>query len=194
GVFTGGYTNGAGKAPSSILGRKNQIADLRSGLDHLQADINSVSRQKGALQSEQTELQASLQQAQTELREQEVAIAAREGEFNALQASMHTLGQKIETVAYELETMTAQEAEGMQKRAALVGKVQECEFKEQASQNRLAELTASIETARHERESANASLTETKVAFAAEEQLCASYRQQQQPLEQRISELKHVAE
>ena len=34
GVYTGGYNNGNGdgKAPASILGRKNQIAELRSAL------------------------------------------------------------------------------------------------------------------------------------------------------------------
>ena len=48
-----------------------------------------------------------------------VAIAAREGEFTALQNSLRGLGQKIETVTYEIDAMTAQEAEGVQKRTAL---------------------------------------------------------------------------
>jgi chromosome segregation protein len=194
GIFTGGYTNGAGKAPSSILGRKNQIADLNTALDRLQNEVNAISRQKGALQSEQTELQASLQLAQSELREQEVAIAAREGEFNALQNSLRGLGQKIETVVYEIQTMTAHEAEGMQKRSALVTQATDLELAEQTLQSRLAELAASLESSRQDRDAATAALTETKVAFAAEEQLCASYAKQKQPLEQRIAELRHLAE
>jgi chromosome segregation protein len=194
GVFTGGYTNGAGKAPSSILGRKNQIADLQTALAKLQDEVNAASRQKGALQSEHTELQASLQIAQTELRDQEVAIAAREAEFNALQASRRGLGQQIETVAYEIETLTAQADEGARKRSALVEQGQELEFSEQTLQARLAELAAGLESSRQERDAANASLTETKVAHAAEEQLCASYRQQKQPLEGRIAELRQLAE
>src|SRR5206468_429560 len=76
GIYTGGYLKGSGngKAPSSILGRKNQITELQSQLSVLQEQVNEISRRKGALQSEQTALQASLQQAQTELRAQEVAI------------------------------------------------------------------------------------------------------------------------
>jgi len=82
GVYTGGSTNGNnGKAPSSILGRKNQIAELQTQLAVLQEQVSEISRGKGALQSEQTALLASLQEAQTELRAQEVAIATHEGEF-----------------------------------------------------------------------------------------------------------------
>ncbi len=89
GIYTGGYLNGGGngKAPSSILGRKNQITELQAELAELQQRVEEASRKRGALLSEQTELQASLQQAQTELRQQEVAIATREGEFKALQNS-----------------------------------------------------------------------------------------------------------
>src|SRR6185312_9424034 len=86
GVYTGGYLNGngSGKAPSSILGRKNQIAELHSDLGGLQERVGERSRQKDELSNEQVALQAGLQQAQTELRAQEVAIATCEGEFNAL--------------------------------------------------------------------------------------------------------------
>src|SRR6185295_15252565 len=99
GVFTGGSANANGnQAPASILGRRNQIADLQNQLAAIQEQVNETSRKKGALQSEQTALQASLQEAQTELRNQEVAIAAHEGEFNALQSSLRSLHSKIETV------------------------------------------------------------------------------------------------
>ena len=194
GVYTGGVSNGNGKTPTSILGRKNQIAELHGRLGLLQEQSGEYSRQKGALQSEQTELQASLQEAQTELRAQEVAIATREGEFKALETSLKALWRKAETVAYEIETLAAHEQEGMEKRAGLVSEMNGEEERERSLQAQVAEMTASLEAMRQSRESANAALTETKVAFAAEEQLCASFRQQQQPLEQRIRELTHVAE
>ena len=56
------------------------------------------------------------------------------------------------------------------------------------------ELTAELEELRQQRDAANAALTESKVALAAEEQMCASFRQQQQSLEQRIRELAQVVE
>ena len=121
GVFTGGCANGngSGKAPASILGRKNQIAELRRAAAALQESVTEASRRKGALLSEQTQLQAGLHQAQTELRTQEVAIATRQGEFNALQNSARVLEQKIETVVYEIGSLAAQEAEGAGRRQSL---------------------------------------------------------------------------
>ena len=194
GVYTGGSNHGSGKAAASILGRKNQIADLQSALVTLHAQVAESSRLKGALLSEQTELQASLQQAQTELQAQEVAIATHEGEFNALQNSRRTLHQKIDTVVYEIQTLAAQEQEGMQKRGRLSAQAREFEAHEQGQQQQVAELTSGLENLRQQRDAANGALTETKVALATEEQLCASFRQQQQPLEQRIGELTQLAE
>jgi chromosome segregation protein len=194
GVFTGGHSNGSGKTPASILGRKNQIAELQSQLAAAQTGVDELSRRKGALLSEQTALQASLQQAQTELREREVAIATHQGELNALQNSARLLGQKIETVVYEIQSLAAQEQEGLQKRAALAAQVSELETRERALQEQSAKIAASLEDSRRNRDQAAAALTETRVAFASEEQICASFRQQRQSLDERLRELSHLVE
>jgi chromosome segregation protein len=190
GIYTGGAGNGHGnQAPASILGRKNQIAELERQLAALQAAIHEASRKKGALQSEQTSLQASLQQAQTELREQEVSIAAREGEFNALQSSLRSLHSKIETVVYEVQALASHDQEGREKRTALAAQLAEADAREQAGQARVTALTSGLEQWRQQRETANGALTEAKVALAAEEQLHASLQRQVTPLEQRLREL-----
>ena len=194
GVFTGGYANGAGTGPSSILGRKNQIADLKTQLAQLLEQVNDISRRKGALLAEQTALQAGLQQAQTELRAQEVAVATRQGEFNALQNSQRVLNQKIETVVYEVQSLSEQEYEGLQKRAALAAQIQEWEDRERSLQNQVNELNAGLDSLRQQRDNATAALTESKVSLATEEQMCAAFSRQRGPLEQRIRELSHLVE
>ena len=196
GVYTGGCSNGNGdgKAPASILGRKNQIADLKAALDKLKDQLADISRVKGALQSEQTELQASLQQAQQDLRAQEVAIATHEGEFNALRNSQRLLHQKIDTVVYEIQSLAAQEQEGLQKRGGLAARAGEYETREQGCQSQVTELTGRLENLRQQRDTANTDLTESRVALAAEEQMCASFQQQRQSLEQRIRELTQVVQ
>ncbi|PWU08201.1 MAG: chromosome segregation protein SMC [Verrucomicrobia bacterium] len=191
GVYTGGCNNGNGngKAPASILRRKNQISELRVSLCTVQEEVAQISRSKGALQSEQTDLQASLQKAQTELRAQEVAIATNEGEFNTLSASMRLLHQKIETVMYEIQSLAAQEQEGLQKRGALSEQAAGLESREQSRQAEVAAITQELEDLRQRRESGNAGLTESKVALATQEQMSASYQQQEQSLGQRAREL-----
>jgi len=139
-------------------------------------------------------LQASVQQAQTDLRAQEVAIATHEGEFKALQNSRRLLEQKVETVVYEIQSLAAQEEEGLQKRAGLDAKAQELAQREQAAQARVAELTGQLETLRQNRDTANTGLTESRVALATEQQMSASFQQQQQSLVQRLRELGQVIE
>ena len=196
GIYTGGYLNkgGGGKTPSSILGRKNQISELQAELAGLQERVAEASKKRGALLSEQTELQASLQQAQTELRQQEVAIATREGEFNALNNSNRLLHQKIDTVVFEVESLAAQEAEGLQKREALSARLNELETRERAAQEQVATLTADLEDLRQQRDAAMAALSESKIAFASDEQLATSFRLQATSLGHRLSELSQLVE
>ncbi len=193
GIFTGGQAKANdGKAPASILGRQNQIAELRGTLATLQERVAEISRAKGVLQGEQTELQAGLHQAQTELRAQEVAIATREGEFNALQNSQRLLHQKIDTVVYEVQSLASQEKEGLDRRAALAARADECAAREANSQAGVTELTALLDGLRQQRDASNVGLTESKVALATEEQMGSSFHHQSQALDQRIRELTQV--
>ncbi|HAB19527.1 MAG TPA: chromosome segregation protein SMC [Verrucomicrobiota bacterium] len=188
GIFTGG-AQGSGKMPASILGRKNQIAELQSELAALAEQVNAASREKGARQSEQTSLQASLEQARTDLRQVEVTIASREGEFRALEGSKRALGQKLETVAYEFQSLTGSEAEGVSKRATLAAQVTEWESNEAQATARVSELTGQLEELRQQREGAAQAVSEARVQLATEEQLLASHGRQRPPLEARIREL-----
>lgn len=196
GIYTGGSLNGKvnGNGAASILGRKNQIGELQGELRALHERVTEISLSKGAQQSEQTGLEAGLQQAQSELREQEVAIATHEGEFNALQNSRRLLHQKIDTVVYEVQTLAAQEREGFEKRAALETRIGELTTREQGCQAQVVAGSGRLEELRQQRETAQAELTESKVALATEEQLCASFQQQQQALKQRLNELNQLME
>ncbi len=161
----------------------------------MQESVNEISRRKGALLSEQTQLQAGLQQAQTELRTQEVAIATREGEFKALaNFRARACSRKSKRSFMRSSSLAAQEAEGARKRQGLAEQAAALETREREWQERLAALThVAGNVARQQRDAANASLTETKVALATQEQLCASFASQKKPLEQRIAELTHLA-
>jgi chromosome segregation protein len=189
GVFTGGSLNESEKTPASLLGRKNQIAELERQVDLVQEQVRENSRCKGALQSEQTVIQASLQQAQTELRSQEVAMATHQGEIKALENALRLLEQKVETVVYEIQNLAEQEKAGQEQRQGLLAQSGELEIRERASQQRVADGNAALENLRQQRDAAHNALTETKVALATEEQLGASFQHQQQSHDQRIREL-----
>ena len=194
GVYTGGSAGHGEKSAASILGRKNQITELETQLAQLQEHVNTISRSKGILQSEQTELQASLQQAQSELRVQEVAIATRQGEFRALENAARLLHQKIDTVVYEIQSLAEQAQENQAKREALGMQADALEIRDQELQHQVTEGNNALEELRQQRDTANGSLTETKVTLAGEEQLSNSLRQQIQSQKQRIDELSHMVD
>ncbi len=195
GIYTGGYLNKAqGKAPSSILGRKNQIAELQAELASIQEQVELASRRRGILLGEQSELQASLQQAQNDLREQEVAVATREGEFKALQSSNRLLNQKIETVIFEIQSLASQQEEGARKVEVLSSRQADMVGAEKAAQDQVTSLTAEMESLRQGRDAATTALTECKVALASGEQFVSSARQQKQALESRMRELAQALE
>jgi chromosome segregation protein len=189
GVYTGGAAGASGKTASSILGRKNQIAELQGELAGIQEAVEEAGRKKGALQAEQTALQASLEQARTELRQHEVAVATRQGEFNALQNSRRSLQLKFEGTVRDLEQLTAQEADGVEKRNRLAESLASSEVTEREAVERVADCTAAVEEYRTGRDAATSTLGDAKVALATEEQLMASHGRQRIPLEQRLREL-----
>jgi chromosome segregation protein len=193
-IYTGGAGQGSGKDPGSLLGRKNQIAELQTQLGQLQEQADELSRQKGALQSEWTALQASLQQSQSELRTQEVAIATHQGEYRALENALRLLEQKIETVVYEIQNLAGRDQESAEKRQELLLRMHEQEDREQAFQRQLTEINARLEQLRQERETAQNALSETKVNLATEEQLTLSFRHQCQSHQHRLTELAQLVE
>ncbi|MSU33527.1 MAG: chromosome segregation protein SMC [Pedosphaera sp.] len=192
GVYTGGTANPSGKAPASILGRKNQIAELHGQLTRLTEQVAESTRQKVSLQGEQTELQASLEEARTELRHQEVAIATRQGEFNALQNSRRSLQARFDNAVQEHTRLSAQENEGSEKRQSLATQIAELEATEQTAVGQVHQMTADLERLRQSRDLANSALSDAKVALAMEEQLLASHSRQRAPLEQRIQEMEQL--
>ncbi|MCL4178945.1 MAG: chromosome segregation protein SMC [Verrucomicrobia bacterium] len=196
GIYTGGSqtTDGASQRPASILGRKNQIAELQSQLATLQEQIEEISRQKGALLGEQTEIQAGLQQDQTALRQQEFSIATHEGEVNALRNALQISHQRIDTVVYEIQSLATQEEEAQRQRTLLTTALAGAEDRERALADQLAEAGAGLETLQQQRESANTALTEARVAVATQEQVTDSFARQQGPLEQRARELTQLLE
>lgn len=189
GVYTGGAASTSGKAPASILGRKNQIAELQTDMARLTEQVEEASRAKGALQSEQTTLQTSLEQARMELRQQEVAVATRQGEFNALQMSRRSLTVKSEQVSRELDQLSAQERAGSEKYLSLQNAVTELQDRELVALSQVGELSTGLDELRARRDVSNARVGESKIALATEEQLLASHGRQRGPLEQRIREL-----
>ena len=192
GVYTGGRQNGNGA--DSLLGRRNEIAELDSTLGELEPRVSEVSRRKGALLAEQTDLQASLQNARSELSSREVAVATRQGEFNALRKSREDLSQKIQAVVFEVNSLAEQDEQARVKGQELSGRISGLEERERELAGRLDGHSAAIDRLREVRESTNEELTEAKVKRANAEQRESALLERREPISARLEELRNTLE
>ncbi len=127
GIYTGGSANGSsnGKAPSSILGRKNQIAELQTQLAALAGTgQRNQPRAKARCKASKRNCKPACSRRRPNCARRKSPLPRTQGEFKALQNSQRVLHQKIDTVVYEIQSLAAQEQEGNEKRAALAAQVE----------------------------------------------------------------------
>ena len=193
GVLTGGGS-GENSGSSSILGRKNQLAELTQSLAKINDSVSDIEQRRENVLAERTAAQNAFHQAQQALRGKEVEIASREGEFRALQSAQETMGRKIEAVVYEVQRLSEQEREGKLKGDQLSQQIEVAEAEYGESKAKIGALETSLAELNEKRQSATEELTEAKVALASREQAFEGIERQIDPLNQRIGELKMLAE
>jgi len=196
GIFTGGYFNGNGSAsaPSSILGRKNQIAALTEQLARLQGEIDVLNGRRNELSQEQKSVMASLQDAQKQLRECEMSIIQREGEKRALENSLRHISQRVQNIDFDIQSLQRDLEQSLNRRVEIAAKITQLETQEQEASQKASAFTGALDDLRQKRDAANGSLTEAKVALASEEQVYAGYCREKEPLRRRIEELSQQIE
>ncbi|MBO4796544.1 MAG: chromosome segregation protein SMC, partial [Verrucomicrobia bacterium] len=187
GIFVGGSRKEV-PVSSSILGRKNEIADLKADIQKVEAEIEQIRGQKEAIAAEQKKSQESLLRLQSEIRSHEMAVATRLGEFRVLENSLRGMKQREETLKQEMTRLTAQDAESTAHRQLLSDQIVEIEQKEKETADNITEINSSVDQLRQERDTAHNALTEVKIALASKEQFCNTHRLQKNSLENQITE------
>ena len=184
----GGEESGADRS-LSILGRKNEIRELRGSSAVLREAIERKEGRKGALEDRIGRIREELSRERKSLREVEMAVASDEREHAVLCNSRSLLEKKIETVVYEVRSLAEQAEENRSRRERIgtgITEVQERAREAEAEAERTGRV---METLRTEREEANAALTECRVECALALESLSSLERQKAPLEQRIGEL-----
>lgn len=187
GIFVGGSRKEV-PVSSSILGRKNEIADLKTNIQKVEAEIEEIRRQRETIAAGQKKSQEDLLRLQSEIRSHEMAVATRLGEFRVLENSLRGMKQREETLKREMTRLTAQDAESTAHRQLLSDQIVETEQKEKETADNISEINSSVDQLRQERDTAHNALTEVKIALASKEQFCNTHRLQKNSLENQITE------
>ncbi len=187
GIFVGGSRKEV-PVSSSILGRKNEIADLKTNIQKVEAEIEEIRRQRETIAAGQKKSQEDLLRLQSEIRSHEMAVATRLGEFRVLENSLRGMKQREETLKREMTRLTAQDAESTAHRQLLSDQIVETEQKEKETADNITEINSAVDQLRQERDTAHNALTEVKIALASKEQFCNTHRLQKNSLENQITE------
>ncbi|MBO7391893.1 MAG: hypothetical protein J6U77_05275, partial [Verrucomicrobia bacterium] len=187
GIFVGGSRKEV-PVSSSILGRKNEIADLKTNIQKVEAEIEEIRRQRETIAAGQKKSQEDLLRLQSEIRSHDMAVATRLGEFRVLENSLRGMKQREETLKQEMTRLTAQDAESTAHRQLLSDQIVEIEQKEKETADNISEINSSVDQLRQERDTAHNALTEVKIALASKEQFCNTHRLQKNSLENQITE------
>lgn len=187
GIFVGGSRKEV-PVSSSILGRKNEIADLKTNIQKVESEIEEIRRQRETIAAGQKKSQEDLLRLQSEIRSHEMAVATRLGEFRVLENSLRGMKQREETLKREMTRLTAQDAESTAHRQLLSDQIVETEQKEKETADNITEINSAVDQLRQERDTAHNALTEVKIALASKEQFCNTHRLQKNSLENQITE------
>ena len=191
GIFVGGSRKELPPS-SSILGRKNEIADLKTEIQKEEAQIQKIKEERQKLLERQQSSQESLLQIQTEIRTHEMAAATRLGEFRALENALRIQKQRAQTLSREEALLAAREEESSAQRQLLSSQVESAEAEEETATAGITELNSALDQLRQERDSAHNALTEIKISLASKEQFSNTLSLQKNSLQNRVTELERL--
>lgn len=191
GIFVGGSRKEV-PVSSSILGRKNEIADLKVEIEKLEAEVNQLKTSRETVSSNQKKFQESLLQIQSEIRNHEMAVATRLGEYRALENALRVQRQRADTLSREKSLLAARDEESTTRRQLLSEQIAQIEQEEKASGDTISEINTAVDQLRQSRDSAHNALTEVKIALASKEQFRNTQRLQKNSAENRITELERL--
>ena len=191
GIFTGGSRKEVSGA-SSLLGRKNEIEELKRETIQLEQKKTELISQREALSVRQKQAQEAVVKIQLEIRSREVEAAARLGEYRALENSLRVRKQREETLNREKELLQRREAESQARRQLLGEQISEAEADEQSLSDNINGINEAVEVLRRDRDVAQNALTEVKIALAAREQFYNTHQLQKKSAENRLAELERL--
>ncbi len=193
GVFIGGSRKEI-PVSSSILGRKNEIADLKKAIEKGETEIQQIKTAREKLLDQQKASQENLIRIQSEIRSHEMAAATRLGEYRALENALRIQKQRAETLSREGALLSGREEESSTQRQILVTQIEEAEQEERTTSENISELNGAMDQQRQERDAAHNALTEVKIALASKEQFSNTLALQKNSLQNRMAELNRLVE
>jgi len=191
GILQGGQ---AGEAGSSVLVRKNQIAQLETEAGVAREKIILLDTQRAEVASQLEALQAALAEAREEAQRINLSVSTLRGQLSLLERELHETTGKQENLRWELGNVQARHNEAIEKLQLLENDLAGVGANQGELQTRQVELQGLLESHRSSESELNSELNELRIKVATEKQRHNSLNNQRQPMTMRLQELHDLIE
>jgi chromosome segregation protein len=191
GILQGGQT---GEVGSSVLQRKNQIAQLDAEAQTSLAKIHELTANRTGIAERLENAQAQLSESREEAQRINIAASTLRGQLSMIERELQETNKKSESFHWERGNVEARHAEAVEKIASLEAELASSGTNLGELQTNLAQLQSELETLRASEAGANSELNELRIKVATEKQRQNSLNNQRQPMTARLAELRELIE
>ena len=191
GVIRGGA---AGDGQVSVLERQNEIRELEAEVESLGAQESAAKQRVAELETEVEKRIEEVETARDRRERHKVELSTLEGQKSLAQREVESVEGKLENVRWELGDLEEREKLARDGRSALDKDLAEAREKLEANETDQKRFEAELESARAEESDLEESLNEMRTALAVERRAQEAHKQQQQPMEARLAELREISQ
>ena len=191
GILQGGQVGGAG---SSVLVRKNQIAQMESEAVVAREKIGLHSTQRSELASQLEAVQAALAEAKEESQQINLSISTLRGQITIHERDLKETTTKHENLRWEIGNVQTRYREAIGKLQILEIDQTGVGIHQEELRTRQSELQGLLETYRSIEAGLNSELSELRILVATEKQRHQSLNNQRHPMTTRLKELHDLIE
>ncbi|MGB8356699.1 MAG: chromosome segregation protein SMC [Chthoniobacteraceae bacterium] len=191
GILQGGQT---GEAVSSVLHRKNQIAQLEGEVGAVRARIQQISTQRGEIADQLELAQVHLAESREEVQRITLSASTLRGQSAMQERELAEARRKAENLQWERGNIETRRTDAEEKLHALETELASSGSTLEDSQSRLSQLQGELEALRAHEMEAGGELNELRIKVATEKQRQNSLSNQRQPMTARLLELRELIE
>lgn len=186
GILQGGQV---GEAGSSILVRKNQIAQMESEANVAREKVAILSAQRSEVASQLEAVQAALVEAKEESQQINLSVSTLRGQLSLLERELKETTAKHENLRWEVGNVQARYNEAINKLQTLEADQAGIGTNQEELRARQSELQGLLETHRSIEAELNSEMSELRIMVATEKQRHQSLNNQRHPMTARLKEL-----
>ncbi|MEA3187645.1 MAG: chromosome segregation protein, partial [Chthoniobacter sp.] len=191
GLLCGGIN---GKAGTSVLQRKNQIADLEREARQAQEKTAAVSTRRTETLERLEKANLRLSEARQETQKTSLAVSMLRGQLQALERDERDSLKKEENLGWERQNIETRHREAVEKLGAREAEHNQMLAKLEEMQTQQGALQVELDALRAREGERGGELGELRVKVATEKQRHTSLNDQRQPMAARLQELRDLIE